>query len=202
MHWENYISISFHITWSWWHYSFDFEPNGFPIGSKSKGKLSPLSYPIQYERKYSFLSVIWQPDRKNVTDQTYSCPRDWRLSASGGPIEGPPETPRTSQHYHIEEIKGLPDLEQPFEKMFRAPELHPSPLKSNVFLAGKCQKTPGSVLPGAFCVLLKWKIHAFFVIVFMSGDNNHGLLSITMLCFYLIKPHWCCKSRILLHRNI
>ena len=25
------------------------------------------------------------PDRKNVTDQTCSCPRDWRLSASGGP---------------------------------------------------------------------------------------------------------------------
>ena len=38
---------------------FDFEPNGNPFGSKSKGKLSPWSYPIQYERKwkYSFLSV-------------------------------------------------------------------------------------------------------------------------------------------------
>ena len=28
----------------------------------------------------------------------------------GGPIEGPPETPRTSQHYRIEEVKGVPDL--------------------------------------------------------------------------------------------
>ena len=38
---------------------FDFEPNGFPFGSKSKRKLSPRSYPIQCERKwkYSFLSV-------------------------------------------------------------------------------------------------------------------------------------------------
>ena len=39
--------------------SFDFEPNGFLFGSKSKGKLSPGSYPIQCERKwkYSLLSL-------------------------------------------------------------------------------------------------------------------------------------------------
>ena len=30
-------------------YPFDFEPNGFPFGSKSRGKLSPRSYPIQFE---------------------------------------------------------------------------------------------------------------------------------------------------------
>ena len=43
-------------------FPFDFEPNGIPFGSKSKGKLSPRSYPIQYERKwkYNFLSA---PDR-------------------------------------------------------------------------------------------------------------------------------------------
>ena len=37
----------------------DFELNGIPFGSKSKGKLSPRPYPIQYQRKlkYSFLSV-------------------------------------------------------------------------------------------------------------------------------------------------
>ena len=40
-------------------FPFDFKPNGFPVGSKSKGKLSPRSYPIQCERKwkYSFLNV-------------------------------------------------------------------------------------------------------------------------------------------------
>ena len=40
-------------------YPFDFEPNGIPFGSKSKGKLSPRSYLIQCESKwkYSFLSV-------------------------------------------------------------------------------------------------------------------------------------------------
>ena len=34
----------------------DFEPNGIRFGSKSKGKLSPRSYPIQCEWKYSFIS--------------------------------------------------------------------------------------------------------------------------------------------------
>ena len=43
-------------------FPFDFEPNGFSFGSKSKGKLSPRSYPIQFERKWntSFLSVVLQ----------------------------------------------------------------------------------------------------------------------------------------------
>ena len=45
--------------WSWWQFSFIFETSGIPFGSKLKGKLSPRSYPIQFERKcnYSFLSV-------------------------------------------------------------------------------------------------------------------------------------------------
>ena len=40
-------------------FPFDFEQNGIPYGSKSKGKLSPRSYPNQCERKWksSFLSV-------------------------------------------------------------------------------------------------------------------------------------------------
>ena len=41
-------------------FPFDFDPNGNPFGSKSKGKLSPQPYPIRFERKwkYSFLSVF------------------------------------------------------------------------------------------------------------------------------------------------
>ena len=37
-------------------FPYDFELNGILFGSKSKGKLSPRSYPIQCERKckYSF----------------------------------------------------------------------------------------------------------------------------------------------------
>ena len=40
-------------------FPLDFEPNGIPFGSKSKGKLSPRSHPIQFERKWNtiFLSV-------------------------------------------------------------------------------------------------------------------------------------------------
>ena len=40
-------------------FPFDFEPNGFPFGLKLKEKLSPRSYPIQFERKWntSFFSV-------------------------------------------------------------------------------------------------------------------------------------------------
>ena len=48
-------------------FPFDFEPNGIPFGSKWKGKLSPRSYPIQFDRKLntSFLSVAI-PGRRGV----------------------------------------------------------------------------------------------------------------------------------------
>ena len=52
---------------------FKFEPNGVRFGSKSKGKPSPRSYPIQFERqrKYSFLSVrfitgAWMTNHQNI----------------------------------------------------------------------------------------------------------------------------------------
>ena len=57
--------LYFHFLSHWMGYDrgdsfpFDFKPNGIPFGSKSKGKMSPRSYPIQYERKWkhSFLRV-------------------------------------------------------------------------------------------------------------------------------------------------
>ena len=41
-------------------FPFDFEPNGILFGLKSKGKLSPRSYPIQCEKNwiYSFLTSL------------------------------------------------------------------------------------------------------------------------------------------------
>ena len=44
-------------------FPFDFELNGTPFGSKSKGKLSPRSSPIRCERKgkHSFLSEKFVP---------------------------------------------------------------------------------------------------------------------------------------------
>ena len=78
---------------------FDFEPNGkIHLVQKLKGKLSPRSYPIQFERKwkYSFLSV----DRKN------DC-KTGIFWYHGGPIEGPLKTTLgQSQHYRIEGLKG------------------------------------------------------------------------------------------------
>ena len=40
-------------------FPFNFEPNRVPFGLNSKVRMSPRSYPIQYERKWStsFLSV-------------------------------------------------------------------------------------------------------------------------------------------------
>ena len=60
------IKLYFHFLSNWMGYdrgdtfTFDFEPKGNPFISKSKGKLSPRSYPIQFERKWkhSFLSVL------------------------------------------------------------------------------------------------------------------------------------------------
>ena len=58
--------LAFHFLSNWMGYdrgkssTFYFEPNGNPFGSKSKGKLFPWSYPIQFERKWntSFLSAV------------------------------------------------------------------------------------------------------------------------------------------------
>ena len=52
-------------------FPFDFELNKIPFGLKSKGKLSPRSYPIQCERKWntSFLSV--EPDLTFLRTRSY-----------------------------------------------------------------------------------------------------------------------------------
>ena len=52
------------------NFPFNFEPNGIPFGSKSKGKLQPRLYPIQCERKekYCFFSV----QTTRVTCGTYA----------------------------------------------------------------------------------------------------------------------------------
>ena len=48
-------------------FAFEFEPNGIPFVSKSKGKLSPRSYPIQCKRKwkYSFLSECMPLEKRS-----------------------------------------------------------------------------------------------------------------------------------------
>ena len=41
-------------------FTFDFESNKIKFGSKSKGKLSPWSYSIQFERKWKYLLSLKQ----------------------------------------------------------------------------------------------------------------------------------------------
>ena len=41
-------------------FPLDFEPNGIPFGSKSKGKLSPRSYRIQCEKKGNTVFSVWE----------------------------------------------------------------------------------------------------------------------------------------------
>ena len=65
-------------------FPYDFEPNRYPFGSKSKGKLSPRSYPIQYERKwkYIFLSVSssFNPEKYKYTFVSYYKPTKFAYS--------------------------------------------------------------------------------------------------------------------------
>ena len=97
-------------------FPFDFETNGNPFGSKSIGKLSPRSYPIQFERKwkYSFLSV----DRKTATNRLIAVRETGVSRHQGGSVGGPPENPRTSQHYRIEGIKGSYPIQ--FERKWKS----------------------------------------------------------------------------------
>ena len=67
-------------------FPLDFEPNGIPFGSKSKGKLAPRSYPIQCERKWHacFLSVCREARASQTVDATFSSPAktirpDWKF---------------------------------------------------------------------------------------------------------------------------
>ena len=51
---------------------------------------------IRYRNGSSFGNALSEPDRKNNSDQKYSCPRDWRLTPIVcAQLNTPPETPRT-----------------------------------------------------------------------------------------------------------
>ena len=69
-------------------FPFDFESNVIPFGSKSKEKLSPWSYPIQFERnwKYTFLSEpsqinrFWNTVQFNKLDCNCAFPIEFALN--------------------------------------------------------------------------------------------------------------------------
>ena len=53
-------------------FPFDFEPNGIPFSSKSKGKLSPRSYPIQCERKGNIVFSVYSHESVYSQKQQWS----------------------------------------------------------------------------------------------------------------------------------
>ena len=83
-------NLCFHFLSHWMGYDrgdsfpFDFEPKGFPLGSKSKGKLLSWSYPMQCERnlKHSFISVRGTSDAKIAVLGTMAEHRDRRFKTA------------------------------------------------------------------------------------------------------------------------
>ena len=62
---------------------------------------------------YIYTYIDW----KNISDQTYSCPRGWRLSASWGTIEGSPQTPEITEECGINGFQGGPQVSPPHPYM-------------------------------------------------------------------------------------
>ena len=86
--------LYFHFLSYWMGYDrgdgfpFDFEPNINPFGSKSKGKPSPRSYTIQFERKlkYSFFSVLTGVDFRFLPNcKEYYLWSSWHFSCDYKP---------------------------------------------------------------------------------------------------------------------
>ena len=66
------------------------------------GREALEAIPRLFRRFDHFLAGI-SPNGENFTDQMYSCPRDWRLLASWGSIEGPL---KPLEHYSIYGAEG------------------------------------------------------------------------------------------------
>ena len=69
-------------------FPFDFEPNGIPFGPKSKGNLSPRSYPIQFERK-------WNTSFQSAAIRRRAARKIGVCRHHEGPMEEPSEIPQT-----------------------------------------------------------------------------------------------------------
>ena len=86
---ENSYSISLISNWIAYDrgdsFPFEFEPNEVPFGWKSKGKLSPRSYPIRFVRKWkhSFLSMGWSNSRIIKHQPARYVHRNWKKFVSG-----------------------------------------------------------------------------------------------------------------------
>ena len=74
--------------------------------TKRKKKLSKLKEKTKSSVQFAFqIKSFCQPFQAEKTTAISWPPRDWRVSASWGPIKSPPEGPNRSQHYRIEGLK-------------------------------------------------------------------------------------------------
>ena len=64
-------------------FPFDFEPNRIQFGSKSKGKLSPRPYPIQFEGKWNTSNLSVPLSLNGYTQQSWVSNRNLTLPFPG-----------------------------------------------------------------------------------------------------------------------
>ena len=86
-------------------FPFDFEPKGIQFGSKSKGKLSTRSYPIQCERKWKHSFISEKESQHTVGVRRTTEERLVPLSIMGAQLIAH-EYPRISRKYGTEGFKG------------------------------------------------------------------------------------------------
>ena len=107
---SNYLRIE--RIWSYWLTFIWFwtELNSIRLKIKRKTVTTIIFHSVWKEMEIylprvkarKLLPLVW----KNDSGQTHSCPRDWRISASWGPIQGPPKPLRPSEQYRIGGFKG------------------------------------------------------------------------------------------------
>ena len=68
--------------------------------------------------QFSQCTPMSQCTPKNNSDQTITVRETGVSRHQGGQIEGPPDSPRTSQYYRIEGIKGVPDGQKEIKNSF------------------------------------------------------------------------------------
>ena len=130
-HWENYISIYFHIEWNMIVVTV-FLSILSQMDFHLVQKLSPRSCLIHCgsKWKYSFLSVLLSSLHwKRISDQTYSCPRNCNVSRHPrSPIED--TLWNSSDHHSSITLRGLRGL------LIRTPLCRETPISlSEVFAA-------------------------------------------------------------------
>ena len=68
-------------------FPYDFEPNRYPFGSKSKGKCHHDHIPFNMKRNGNIVFSVHQPEAKNLAPAAWETCVSWH---NGDPTNGPP----------------------------------------------------------------------------------------------------------------